>query len=106
MREGRYFQKTKTCDHTFSQVLERFYQDIVPNKPGLSNQYKQQLEQWNSEIGDISLRELKTSILVELRDQLASEITTRGIKRTPATVNRYLALFHLYLELPLKNGWD
>ena len=32
MREGRYFQKSKTTDHTFSQVLERFYQDIVPNK--------------------------------------------------------------------------
>ena len=38
MREGRYFQKSKTNDHTFSQVLERFYQDIVPNKPNLSKQ--------------------------------------------------------------------
>ena len=80
MREGRYFQKSKTTDHTFSQVLERFYQDIVPNKPNLSKQYKQQLDWWNSEIGDISIRELKTSKLCELRDQLASEITNRGLK--------------------------
>tara|TARA_B100000003_G_C10909974_1_gene362806 strand:- start:255 stop:1313 length:1059 start_codon:yes stop_codon:yes gene_type:complete len=106
MREGRYFQKSKTTDHTFSQVLERFYQDIVPNKPNLSKQYKQQLDWWNDEIGDISIRDLKTSKLCELRDQLASEITNRGMKRTPATVNRYLAAASSLFGIAFKEwGW-
>ena len=42
-------------------------------------------------IGELTLAEITPALIVECRDKLANEVTTRSRLRSQASVNRYMA---------------
>ncbi|MGA1101784.1 MAG: tyrosine-type recombinase/integrase [Opitutales bacterium] len=80
---------------TIRDLIQRFQEDRV-GRMGVTAQrdYSTQLSWWKDQLGHLTLRHLTRSKIIEARSKLLSEPFSRGVrekKRSPATVNRYLA---------------
>ena len=99
IKEGLYKNIIEAQRHTFTELVERFKRDVVPRKPKVGKEYARQLEWWRIHLGDLTLNNLSSARISELRDQLANGTVKWGTnlkekktdKRSHATVNRYLA---------------
>lgn len=90
IREGRYFNTAEARRHTLSELIDRYMRDVLPAKRSARDQ-KRQLLWWKEQIGDYTLADVSPALIVECRDKLANGKTGRGMRRSPSTVNRYLA---------------
>ncbi len=105
IREGRHFKFAEAKKHTVGELIDRYIGKVIPTKPKSARGYKQQLRYWKAELGHVLLSDLTAAAIVEKRDMLASGTTNRG-KRTPATVNRYLAALSHACTIAVKEwGW-
>ncbi len=106
IREGRHFKTVESRKHTLKDAIERYIRSVlVSKKPNSQKDQKQQLQWWSENIGYLSMADVTPSIIVEQRDKLAQGKTLRG-DRTPATVNRYLAILsHLFTVCVKEWGW-
>ena len=99
IKEGLYKNIIEAQRHTFTELVERFKRDVVPRKPKVGKEYARQLEWWRTHLGDLTLNNVSSARISELRDQLANGTVKWGTnlkekktdKRSHATVNRYLA---------------
>ena len=93
IREGKYFSQAKAKKHTFADLADRYINTILKTKsPKVQVQYRQQLDKWCSMIGDLSLADISTAVISQCREKLVDEITSKGKRRTSASINRYMAL--------------
>ena len=91
IKEGRHFKTTEGKKHTLAELIDRYSKEVLPTKPKQANHQTQQLGWWKSKLGDYTLADITTALLVQYRDELARGETSRGTPRSPATVCRYLA---------------
>lgn len=106
IREGRHFKTSAAKKHTLSEVIDRYIRDILPMKPKSQKKQTAQLLWWKDQLGDYSLADLSPALIAEKRDLLAHGITSRGNKRSPATVVRYLAALSHACSIAVKEwGW-
>ena len=91
---------------TLRELIERYEAHVLPTKPKSQKKQSSQLKWWKAHYGSLLLMQVTSRILAEARDKLASEHTNRGKKRSPATVNRYLAVMSHALSIATKEwGW-
>ena len=80
---------------TISNMIQRFQADRVYRMGTTARRdYNTQLSWWNDKLGHLTLRHLTRAKIIEARSKLLSETFSRGLtekKRSPATVNRYVA---------------
>jgi integrase len=117
IRDGRYFPANQARKHTLAQMIERYEQDVLPNKkPGSRRAQQYQLDWWREQLGDYTLDKVTPALIVEYRDKLArgtepigkkrliankkpkgKKKKRKAKKRSPATVARFLAaLSHVF----------
>ncbi|WP_010599008.1 tyrosine-type recombinase/integrase [Rickettsiella massiliensis] len=97
LREGRYFKITEAKRHTLAETIDSYLKKILPTKPKSGFSQQGQLQWWKETLGQYTLAEITPALLAQQRDKLLDETTVRQSKRTPATVNRYLAaLSHVF----------
>jgi len=89
IRSGRHAAVSEAEKHTVADMIDRYIDEQVPNLRSGHN-VKRELEWFRREIGKHSLVSLTSALIVECKTKLQREESTRG-KRSPATVNRYLA---------------
>lgn len=108
IREGRYFRTGEARKHTLADAIERYKSEKLAELRDGERRGKQ-LDWWKAEAGAYSLLEITPARITELRDKLAGELipgkggTMR--RRSPATVNRYLAALSAVLSEAAK-GWQ
>src|SRR5580658_4625571 len=92
IREGRHFKTTAAKRHTLNEAIDRYIKNVLPTKP--KSEYTQvgQLKWWKDELGSYSLADVTPSLIAQYRDKLVQEKLKHREHRTPATVNRYLAV--------------
>lgn len=105
IRRGKYFQTAEAKKHTFGELIDRYIKNILPMKPTSAKKQEAQLLWWKEQIGDRFLSDINTPLIVEIRDKLLSGITYRHKKRSPATVNRYLAVLSHAFSVAV-NEWQ
>ncbi|WP_347251496.1 site-specific integrase [Legionella sp.] len=106
IREGRYFQIQEAKKHTLREAIDRYVVEILPTKPKNIIAQGGQLNWWKEALGEYSLAEITPARIVQCRNQLLNTLSTRKKVRTPATVNRYLAvLSHLFTVAMKEWGW-
>lgn len=107
IREGRHFKTVESRKHTLKEAGERYLQSVLPSKkPNSQRDQSKQLQWWMHCIGYLSLADVTPAIIAEQRDRLVQGKTPRGGTRTPATVNRYLAILsHLFTVSVKEWGW-
>lgn len=102
--EGRHFKTTEAKHHTLSELIDRYLQEVLPQKSA-SSIYMQtlQLRWWKKHLGSERLSDLTPAMIAEHRDKLARG---DGKPRSNATVNRYLAaISHTFTIAVEEWGW-
>lgn len=90
IREGRHFKTSEAKRHTLADMVDRYIEVVLPNKPKQIKDQGHQLRWWKSEIGGYLLADVTPALIAQCRDEL-------GMTRAPATVVRYMAaLSHAY----------
>ena len=110
IREGRHFKTSESKKRTLADLVDRYIKDVLPNKPKIAKGQETQLYWWKEKLGRLVLADITPAIIVEQRDKLASEDSKRdnqkiSIKRSPATVNRYLAALSHAFTIAV-NEWE
>ena len=113
MIEGRHFRGVEARRRTLAEAIDRYLAEELPKKRNGST-HRSNLPWWKEHLGTLKLADITPAILVEYRGKLAqgtfiranpkSARTTlkkgeepRRFKRSPGTVNRYLAvLSHVF----------
>jgi len=106
IREGRHFRGVEAKRHTVSELIKRYKETILPQKPKSSDKQGPQLDWWDKQVGYYLLSDLTPARISEARDTLATEIVRGNKLRGPATVKRYLAvLSHACTIAVMEWGW-
>jgi integrase len=86
-----YFPAAEARKHTVAELIDRYVRDHLPLKPKSARRQGAQLAWWREQYGPRLLVSLTPALLTEARDRLAAVPAPSGERRSPATVNRYLA---------------
>ena len=105
LRDGRFFKKSESIKHTVNELVERFIEEMEIRSFKSINNYTQMLRWWSQELGHLKLSELTTSLIKEKQTQLSLGTTVRGKRRSPARVNRYLAVLSSALSTAVRE-WE
>ena len=106
MREGRHFKTIEAKRHTVGEMIDRYKKSILPTKGSHQPNQKIQLGYWKDKIGDYTLADCTPALIAQCRDELLQEVTRLKKKRSPATVNRYLAALSHCFTIAMKEwGW-
>lgn len=106
IRENRHFKTSEAKRHTLAELIERYVKDVLPTKPKNARDQLRQFEWWKSEIGSYALADVTPSLIAQNRDKLINELTHHGKRRSPATVNRYMAALSVAFTTAVKEwGW-
>lgn len=106
MREGRHFKTIEAKRHTVGEMMDRYKKSILPTKGSHQPNQKIQLEWWKIRIGDYTLADCTPALIAQCRDELLEGKTRLKKKRSPATVNRYLAALSHCFTIAMKEwGW-
>jgi integrase len=90
IREGRHFKTASAKKHTFGEMIDRFIAGTTFTKEQQEHQVMH-LERWKAEAGSYTLADVTPDLITEIKDKLLSEKTSKGKKRAPSTVARYLS---------------
>jgi integrase len=77
-------------EHTLTNLIDRYIQEVLPQKKDQCP--LRLLWWWKAQIGDYNLDQVSPPLIIECRTKLARGKTFKGTKRSPSTVNRYLAI--------------
>jgi integrase len=96
IRQNRYFNNIEARRHTVAEMIDRYKEEILPQKKSKRDQLRQ-LEWWKEKIGSYTLADATPSLISEHRSKLKQGIVRSGQTRSAGTVNRYLAaLSHVF----------
>lgn len=99
MRERRFFPGFEAQQHTAAEMIDRFVEEVLPNRPKQRRDLTSHLVLWRTEIGRYLLSELSPSVLSAARDKLSKGKTVRRKTRAPATVLRIMASLSAVLKV-------
>ena len=106
IREGRHFKSSEAKRHTLAELIDRYIRDVLPSKAKSQRTQTQQLVWWRQQIGNYTMADVTPALIAEHRDKLARGITIRKEQRSPATVNRYIAVLSHAFNIAVNEwGW-
>lgn len=106
VREGRHFKSAEARAHTLAEAIDRYVEVVVPRKGDYGQKQARMLAWWRARIGAYSLSSVTPAMLAEARDQLLSERTPTGQRRSPSTAVRYMAAMSHVFSVAVKEwGW-
>ncbi len=118
MIEGKHFRSVEARRRTLAEAIDRYVEEELPKKRA-GDMHRHNLPWWRKHYGNIKLADLTPAIIVEARGKLSRETYIRAkpeskrttlkpgehpqeFKRSPKTVNRYLAVLGHVLTIARK----
>lgn len=105
IRHGQYFKVAKSQKHTVAEMIDRYISDYLPSNPKREEGLQQKLVWWKKQLGHHKLGDLSKSAIIEKRDLILKTPKKDGGARTPATVNRYMAVLRHVFSIAT-NEWE
>jgi len=105
---GRYVPDAEAERRTVGQMIDRYLDEHLPTKRKNRDErnVRRELAWWKKQIGGKQLVRCDRDLVVRQRTALQLEELKGGGRRTPATVNRYLAaLSHVFSVARDEWGW-
>lgn len=90
---------------TFTQLIDRYINDGALEHIRSAKDVMRHLDYWKKRLGDYSLVHLTPDFIGKERYHLAETPTSKGSKRSPATVNRYISSLSALFSFALKLRW-
>lgn len=105
-RQGYYLADQSTGKNTLSNLIDRYTTIILPTKTKDAKNMQRHLNWWTNKLGKFGLNKISPDLIARCRQELAEGITSKGSKRSPATVNRYLATLSVIMTYAVREcGW-
>jgi integrase len=105
-RQGCYFPAQQKAKHTLAELIDRYLMIILPTKPKDARNARRQLEWWKARLGKYALQTISSDLIAQYRQELAEGCTSKKTKRSPSTVNRYLATLSTVMTYAVREcGW-
>ncbi len=101
-RQGLYFPEQTNKKRTLAILIDRYIELVLPSKPKNAKDTTRQLLWWKEKIGGYQLNHVTSDLIAQHRKELLDGVTPRGNKRSPSTVNRYLAAISTVLTYGVK----
>lgn len=92
MREQCYQGHLPSHRQKLSALIQRYIAEVLPFKRDRTAILI--LKWWEAQLGHYFLYQIDAAMVLEQRQKLLNELTIRGQKRNPATVNRYIVRLH------------
>ena len=91
--------------HTFNQLIDRYVNDGALQHIRSAKDVMHHLNYWKERLGDYDLIHLTPDLIGQERQYLADKPTVKGIKPSPATVNRYISSLSSILSYAKRLRW-
>lgn len=88
---------------TLSSVIQKYIENVLPQRPKNARNVKHHLKWWEKQIGHMQLSEITPAICAECRDLLLKEVGPKGKVRKGATALRYIATMSAVFECSVKD---
>jgi hypothetical protein len=105
IKQGRFNVNLYKAQHTFNELLERYQNDGALEHIRSVEDVIRHLEYWKSRLGDFALVHLTTELIGKERRLLVDTPTSKGDKRNPATINRYVSSLSALLSHAVRLKW-
>lgn len=106
MKRGLNIKDNEAKKHTLADLIDRYIQDILPERKLDQKKIKMQLTWWKENIGAYLLSEVTPSLIAEYRDKLFKEpIKTEKGHRSASTVRKYMCSLSIALTKAI-NEWE
>lgn len=106
MKDGKYLSQIKSKEHTIADMIDRYIETVLPQKPKVQYDWTLYLNRVKGMIGHYTLYQATPSVIAEMRDKIASEkIYNKSKPRAGATVNRYLTALSSAFGIAV-NEWE
>ncbi|NGX34811.1 MAG: Tyrosine recombinase XerD [Candidatus Anoxychlamydiales bacterium] len=105
IKRGRFKFDQHNKLYTFEELIERFINDGKLEHHKSSKDTLRHLNFWKKKFGSYALVHLTTDKIGKERQLLINTPTTKGTKRSPATVNRYMSSLSAILTYAKKLKW-
>ncbi len=107
IKEGRYFPHKEAERHTVEEAIEKYLEEVMPNKkPSTQASQRLLLAWWEREIGRFRLSDVTAKLLTNKRRFLKSTPGRQGKPRSNAICNRYMSSFsHVFTVSKREWGW-
>jgi len=105
-RQGFSSAEQAKQKHTLADLIDRYLTIILPTKSKNARDTKRHLLWWKEKLGKYGVQRITPDLIAQYRQELASGMTYKGTKRSPATVNRYLAALSCVMSYGVGEcGW-
>jgi integrase len=105
-RQGIYLPYRASERKTLADLIDRYANIVLPTKPKNARNTLRLLTWWKSKLGKYAVQNITPDLIASYRLQLSEGKTPRGIQRSSATVNRYLAALSGAMTYCVKEcGW-
>jgi integrase len=92
--------------HSLEELIDRYLTIVLPTKPKNTRAMTRQLVWWKKKLGKYHVKLITPNLIAQCRQELAEGITAKKSKRSPATVNRYLAALSIVMTYGVREcGW-
>ncbi len=105
IKQGKYNFDRHKDQKTFSQLIDRYLSDGALEHIRSAEDVTYHLNYWKSRIGDYALIHLTSEFIGQERQHLANVPTNKNLKRSPATVNRYIASLSALFSHSVRLQW-
>ncbi len=99
---GQYNFTANKQQYTYAELIERLHLDNVLQRHRSFKNIRSQFQYWKERLGSYALAHINSELLAKERNYLIDLPTKQGKKRTPGTINRYMAVLSSTLSYATK----
>ena len=105
LKRNRLLGSVEAQRHTLAEMVDKYINDALPGLKSARDR-ERHLAWWKAQIGAYTLADVTAPMIVDCREKLAREEIRKGVRRSPGTVNRYLAaLSHTFTVARTEWHW-
>jgi integrase len=104
IREGRHFKTAISKKHTMAHAIDKYHKEVLCHSKNPINQ-KIYLAYWRDVLGEYSLADISSSLIVKYRNELLGRENKFGRSIGVATANRYTQALGHVLNIAMKE-WE
>ncbi len=105
IKAGKFKFDQHKQQHTFTQLIERYISSGALEHIRSADDVMHHLNYWKSRLGDFALVFLTPELIGKERLHLTSTLTNKNLKRSSATVNRYVSSLSALLSYAQRLRW-
>jgi integrase len=105
VEQGKYTYDKPGSKNTLADLIDRYFEKVLPSKPKNARNVRQHLLWWKQELGNYSLSDIKHKLIAQKREDLLSNLTCKNRPRSPTTIVRYLASLSHAFAIAVKD-WE